>query len=76
MAERNLQREKEKEEGTMARLRRRLQKTNKDQYLLTIPKHLVDLLDWRVKDKIVFGFEEGKLTLLRKTRKGVEKIRI
>ena len=54
----------------MAKLSRRLQKTNKDQYILTIPKHLVDLLEWHDKDKIEFGFEDGKITLRKKKRGG------
>lgn len=51
----------------MAKLIRRLQRTNKDQYLLTIPKHLVDLLNWQDKAEIEFGFTDGRITL--KTRK-------
>ena len=49
----------------MAKLSRKLQKTNKDQYILTIPKQLVDLLGWKNKDKVEFGFENGKIVLTR-----------
>ncbi|MBW2968697.1 hypothetical protein KY314_01100 [Candidatus Woesearchaeota archaeon] len=45
------------------KLIRTLQKTNKDQYILTIPKTLVQLLNWENKDKIEFGFERGKITI-------------
>ena len=31
---------------------RKLQKTPKDQYILTIPKTLVQILDWNDKDEI------------------------
>ena len=47
----------------MAKLIRRLQRTNKDQYLLTTPKHLVDLLNWHDKAEIEFGFTDGRITL-------------
>ena len=55
----------------MAGITRRLQKTPKDQYTLTIPKTLVQILGWNDKDEIEFGFEKGKLTLKR-TKKGKE----
>lgn len=48
---------------------RRLQKTNKDQYLLTIPKTLVDVLNWNDKDRIEFSLENGKLTITRRAHK-------
>jgi len=44
---------------------RKLQRTPKDQYILTIPKTLVKILEWAEKDEIDFGFEQGKLTLRR-----------
>jgi len=47
------------------KLIRTLQKTNKDQYILTIPKTLVQLLNWENKDKIEFGFERGKITITK-----------
>lgn len=48
---------------------RKLQKTPKDQYILTIPKTLVQILEWGDKDEIEFGFEKGKLTLKRVKKK-------
>ncbi|MBI4148400.1 hypothetical protein HY490_03860 [Candidatus Woesearchaeota archaeon] len=47
----------------MSSLQRRLQRTNKDQYTLTIPKQLVQLLGWSTKQKILFGFDRAKVTL-------------
>ncbi|MBS3148931.1 hypothetical protein J4219_08700 [Candidatus Woesearchaeota archaeon] len=48
---------------------RKLQRTPKDQYILTIPKTLVKVLEWGDKDEIEFGFESGKLTLKRVKKK-------
>ncbi len=48
---------------------RKFQRTPKDQYTLTIPKTLVQLLGWNDKDEIEFGFEKGKLTLRRAKKK-------
>jgi bifunctional DNA-binding transcriptional regulator/antitoxin component of YhaV-PrlF toxin-antitoxin module len=48
-------------------LTRRLQRTNKDQYTLTIPKALVDLLAMKEQDELEFSLEEGKITL-KKTK--------
>ncbi|MEK6849654.1 MAG: AbrB/MazE/SpoVT family DNA-binding domain-containing protein [Nanoarchaeota archaeon] len=45
---------------------RRLQKTNKDQYLLTIPKTLIDLLNWKDKDDIEFSLDKGSITIKRR----------
>jgi len=42
---------------------RKLQRTSKDQFTLTIPKTLVKILKWKVTDKIEFDFEAGKITL-------------
>lgn len=55
------------------KLSRRLQKTNKDQYVLTIPKTIVQLLNWKDKDEIEFGFEKGKITIAEAKEKGVNK---
>lgn len=44
-------------------LTRKLQKTNRDQYTLTIPKSLIDLLKWNEQSIIEFGFDKGKITL-------------
>jgi bifunctional DNA-binding transcriptional regulator/antitoxin component of YhaV-PrlF toxin-antitoxin module len=50
---------------------RKLQKTNKDQYTLTIPKNIVQLLNWKDKDEIEFGMEKGKITITKaKGKKG------
>lgn len=50
----------------MARdIRRKLQKTPKDQYTLTIPKLLVQLLDWKDKDEIEFDVSKDKIVLRR-----------
>jgi len=46
-------------------LSRKLQKTNKDQYILTIPKSIAQILKWEDKDEIEFGFERGKLTITK-----------
>lgn len=51
------------------RITRRLQKTPKDQYTVTIPKTLVQILGWEDKDEIEFGFEDGKITLSRVKKK-------
>jgi len=48
---------------------RNLQRTPKDQYTLTIPKTLVQILGWSDKDEIEFGFENNKLTLKRVKKK-------
>lgn len=49
-------------------LTRKLQKTNKDQYILTIPKSLAQILKWKDKDEIEFGFAQGKITLTKGKR--------
>ena len=55
------------------KLTRKLQKTNKDQFILTIPKTLVQILKWKDKDKIEFGFERGKITITKAKGKRGEK---
>jgi hypothetical protein len=50
-------------------LTRKLQRTKKDQYTLTVPKSVVHLLKWNEQDLIEFGFEDGKITL-KKHKKG------
>lgn len=47
----------------MAEVRRRLQKTNKDQYTVTIPKTLVQVLGWNAKDQVSFSLLDGKVVL-------------
>lgn len=54
-------------------LTRRLQKTNRDQYTLTIPKQLIELLNWNEKNTIEIGFEDGKITLQKTNSSGKEK---
>ncbi len=49
-------------------LHRRLQKTNKEQYLLTIPKALVDILSWNDKDEIEFKLEKNEIKICRKEK--------
>lgn len=52
-------------------LTRKLQKTNKEQYILTIPKNIVQLLNWKDKDAIEFGMDKGKITMAKiKGKKG------
>lgn len=50
-------------------LTRILQKTNKGQYILTIPKSIAQLLEWNDKDEIEFGLEKGKITITKKKGK-------
>ncbi|MEM4263960.1 MAG: AbrB/MazE/SpoVT family DNA-binding domain-containing protein [Candidatus Woesearchaeota archaeon] len=52
------------------KLTRKLQKTNKDQFTLTIPKALVQILDWKDKDVIEFGLERGKITITKAGKRG------
>ena len=47
---------------------RKLQRTKKDQYIITIPKSLIMLLDWKEQDQVEFGFEDGKITLKKSTK--------
>ena len=55
------------------KLTRKLQKTNKDQFILTIPKTLVQVLKWNDKDEIEFGLEKGKITITKAKGKEVKK---
>ena len=48
---------------------RKLQRTPKDQYTLTIPKTLVKILKWEDGDEIEFDFELNKLTLKKIKKK-------
>jgi len=50
------------------KITRKLQRTSSDQYTLTIPKTLVNLLGWNEQDEIEFGFEIEKL-MLKKVKK-------
>ncbi len=49
-------------------MKRRLQKTNKEQYILTIPKTLVEILAWQNKDEIEFKLETNSI-LIKKSEK-------
>lgn len=49
---------------------RKLQRTKKDQYIITIPKSLIILLNWKEQDEIEFGFEDGKICLKKQSKKG------
>lgn len=51
------------------RITRKLQRTPKDQYTVTIPKTLIDILGWENKDEVEFKFEGDKLTLKRVKKK-------
>ncbi|MBN1645379.1 hypothetical protein JW851_05090 [Candidatus Woesearchaeota archaeon] len=55
------------------RLTRKLQKTSKDQFILTIPKNLVQILNWKNQDEIEFGFEKGKITITKAKGKKSDK---
>tara|TARA_Y100000310_G_scaffold249702_1_gene255778 strand:- start:447 stop:611 length:165 start_codon:yes stop_codon:yes gene_type:complete len=46
-------------------LSRKLQRTGKDQYTLTIPKALVQILHWKEQDDIQFELE-GKTVKIKK----------
>ena len=48
---------------------RKLQRTPKDQYILTIPKTLVQILGWDEGDKIEFGFSDNKLRMKKAKKK-------
>lgn len=47
----------------MAQPKRRLQKTNKDQYTLTIPKTLVEVLGWDAQDQLSFSMQGSTIVL-------------
>ncbi len=44
-------------------IKRKLQRTPKDQFTLTIPKTLVKILNWKDKEEISFDFVDGELVL-------------
>ncbi len=54
-------------------LTRKLQRTKKDQYTLTIPKALVELLNLKEQDEIEFNLVDGNITLKKSARKRGEK---
>lgn len=47
-------------------MKRRLQRTNKDQYLLTVPKAIVELLQLKEKDEIEFLLHKDGLLLKKR----------
>ncbi len=47
-------------------MKRKLQKTNKDQYLLTIPKKVIKELGWQDKTELSFQYENSALFLQQK----------
>ncbi len=49
---------------------RRLQRTNKGQYTLTIPKQLVRILGLGEQDAVAFGLSGGEVTLQKSVRAG------
>lgn len=49
-------------------LTRKLQRTKKDQYTLTIPKALVELLGLKEQDELEFGLE-GDNIVVKKSKK-------
>ncbi len=54
-------------------VKRKLQRTSKDQYTLTIPKSIVELLGWKEHEPIEFGLDHDKITLKRVKRSRGEK---
>lgn len=50
-------------------LSRKLQRTNKDQYTVTIPKALVDLLSWKEQSEITFNHKRNALALSKQRKK-------
>ena len=51
-------------------LTRKLQRTKKDQYTLTIPKALVELLGLQEQDELEFSLDDGKITLKKRRQRG------
>jgi bifunctional DNA-binding transcriptional regulator/antitoxin component of YhaV-PrlF toxin-antitoxin module len=51
-------------------LKRRLQRTNKDQYTVTVPKALVELLRLQEQDELEFGLKGGTITLRKGRQRG------
>lgn len=50
-------------------LTRRLQRTKKDQYTLTIPKALVELLGLKEQDELEFSLEGDRISLKKSKKK-------
>lgn len=56
------------ERGDELALTRKLQRTKKDQYTLTIPKALVELLGLKEQDELEFGLD-GDNIVVKKSKK-------
>jgi bifunctional DNA-binding transcriptional regulator/antitoxin component of YhaV-PrlF toxin-antitoxin module len=52
---------------------RRLQRTSKDQYTLTVPKALVEILGLKEQDVIEFSLEKGAIVLKKTAKRGGKK---
>jgi bifunctional DNA-binding transcriptional regulator/antitoxin component of YhaV-PrlF toxin-antitoxin module len=52
---------------------RKLQRTAKDQYTLTVPKTLVQLLNWSEQDLVEFGLEGNTITIKKAPKQGGKK---
>jgi bifunctional DNA-binding transcriptional regulator/antitoxin component of YhaV-PrlF toxin-antitoxin module len=51
-------------------IKRRLQRTSKDQYTITIPKALVEILGLHEQDVFEFSLEKGAIVLKKAQRGG------
>lgn len=51
-------------------LTRRLQRTKKDQYTLTVPKALVELIGLKVQDALEFSLDGDKIVLVKNRKRG------
>ena len=52
---------------------RKLQRTKKDQYTLTIPKTLVELLNLKEQDELEFGLDGDNIVIKKSKKKRGEK---
>lgn len=50
-------------------MKRKLQKTNKNQFILCIPKGLVEIKGWKKEDDIDFSFSDNGLIQLNNSSK-------
>lgn len=57
-------------------LSRKLQKTNKDQYTVTIPKALIELLDWKEQNELTFYHQKNFLALSKQRKKDLPSRRL
>lgn len=49
-------------------MKRTLQKTNKDQYILTIPKSLCEIKKWNGGDEISFSISKNNKIIIEKLK--------